>query len=95
MAWSDAARAAALEVRRLRAQGKPWKRQRLRVHVAMSDPVQVGGTQRHNKVLKHLNLRARTTEEASEKAMKFYRKRGYKNLTILGFEKQSPRSILK
>ena len=88
MTWSDAARAAALEMRRRRAAGQPWKRQRLTAMVAMSDPTRVGGTLAHNKILKNLNLRAVTNAQAQEKAIKFYKKRGYSNLKVLGI---SPR----
>lgn len=83
MAWSDAARAAALEMRRRRKAGIPWRRQRLTAHVAVSDPTAVGGTLRHNKLMKNLNLRAVTQSEAEERARRFYRKRGYSNIKVI------------
>jgi phage gp29-like protein len=58
-----------------------------RVHVAMSDPIQVGGTQAHNKVFKKVKMVAKDDEEAKVKATKFYQKRGYKNIHVVHVEK--------
>ena len=88
MAWSDEARRAAAEMRRRRAANEPWRRQRLTVRVAASDPTRVGGGLPHNKLMKTINLRAITDHQAKEKAFKFYRKQGYTNLKLIDVVKR-------
>lgn len=82
MAWSEAARRAAAEARRRRAAGEPWRRSNFRIAVEMKDPTKVGGTGAHNTILKHIKVREVRRAMAVEKAMKFYRKRGYSRMKV-------------
>lgn len=77
MAWSDAARAAAAEMRRRRKIGEPWRRSKFRITVEMKDPTRVGGTGAHHTIVKSIKVRDVRKGVAIERAMKFYRRRGY------------------
>jgi hypothetical protein len=83
MAWSDAARAAALEMRQRRKAGEPWRRNRYSGAAYLSDPTRVGGTMAHNKILKRFKVRAVTNTQAMEKVKKSYRKKGYTNIKVV------------
>jgi hypothetical protein len=85
MAWSDAARAAALEMRRRKKAGQPWRREPMRLRITAADSTLVAANVK--KVLKNFRVRAVTEEDAVRRAGAFYRKRLYKNVKVIDIQR--------